>query len=176
MARMYVRVDAPRSGGVLTSRRAQAVLEFLEACGGASLAAVQVVASDAAGSLKVLRTTGFGRRCFLPGQEALYVPVGVAPPSPAAYLGQVAVGWAAARAMEAGLAVAAGNLKMPNGEVYRICPWPAPVLPAGRLLLVITGGPPPLGENLCAAYADLRSGSLRKALFFGPGSPEAARA
>ncbi|HUW65839.1 MAG TPA: hypothetical protein VMW83_14325 [Spirochaetia bacterium] len=172
---MYVRVDAPRAGGVLTSGRAQAALAFLEACGGASEAAVRLVASDAAGCLKVLRTTGFARRCFLPGQEALYVPAGVTPPTPATYLGTVAMGWVAARAVEAGLAVTAGHIEMRSGEVYRICPWPASALPAGRLLLVVTGGPPPPAEYLCAAYADLRTRGLRKVLFFGSASPAGTR-
>jgi len=161
-----VQVDPVRPPGILTSRRAERVLKFLEQCGGASTGAVQLVSRDAEAALKALRVTGYARRCFLPGQEPLYVPVGFESPSVETYLARLALGWCAARAVETGLPVARGHVKLPNGEVYRILPYPTSSLPDGLVLVVSLNGRVPAGRRLCCRLVDLRIRSFRECLFY----------
>lgn len=135
----YISVDPAKPPGVLTSRRAAAVLDFLEQCAGASENALALVFPDAAACLKILRGTGYVRRCFLPGQEPLWVPVASPVPTKETYMGRLALGWLACRAREAGCKVSAGYIKFPGGQVYKMAWWPG-VLPDCPAVVVSVNG------------------------------------
>lgn len=161
----YVSVDPAKPPGILISHRAAVVLNFLEQCAGASEAALTLIFPDVAGSLRILRGTGYVRRCFLPGQEALWVPTTSPVPTVETYLGRLALGWLAVRAKEAGCQVKAGRIRFLNGQVYRLAWWPGEI-PEGPAVVVSVNGKVEQkgGGQLWTTLKKLKTENLKSAL------------
>lgn len=67
--------DPKKELGYIVSEKALAVLEFLETCAGAPEPAISLVFPKHYNkSLRILRGAGYVRRCWTPGQDALWVP------------------------------------------------------------------------------------------------------
>lgn len=160
----YVDIDPAKPPGILTSRRAAVVLNFLEQCAGASKDALALVFPDVTGSLRILRGTGYVRRCFLPGQEPLWVPVACPAPTMESYVGRLALGWLACRAKEAGCVVKAGHVRFANGDIYRMAVWPG-LLPEGPAVVVsVNGKIKREGDQLWTSLKKLKAANLKEAL------------
>lgn len=135
-----VQIDPPRPLGVLTSRRAAKLLEFLEQIPGAPENALKLLFPDAAESLKILRRAGFIRRCYLPDHEPLFLPAAAGPPgSDKEFTRRVALGWLACwLAARKKAEIHAGYARV-DGQIYALAVWPGE-LPAEQAFVVSVDG------------------------------------
>lgn len=152
--------------GIITSRKALRVLEFLESCAGAPESAISLLFPDCARYLRILRGSGYARRCWTPGQDPFWCPAPFkVPKDREEYIARSALGWLAARLMEAGGRMDKGRAIFPNGKAYKVCVWPGK-LPEGPAIVVsVNGDEPDLRPGwLYVDYKDLQERGLRECL------------
>lgn len=154
--------------GFIASKKAVRVLEFLESCAGAPESAVALLfPRHYRKSLRILRGSGYARRCWSPGQDALWCPVRFpVPKSREEYVARCALGWLAARLTEAGGKMDRGRAVFPGGKAYRVAVWPGKLPEGPELLVVSVNGEGPVLKRgwLYADYADLQGSDLKKVL------------
>lgn len=124
---MVVLIDELKEPGIINSPKVLEVLEFLESCAGAPEGALAVLFPHYQQALRVLRGSGYVRRCWKPGKEPFWCPPGKPFPDDSSYVARCALGWLAARLYEAGAklegryAVFQNNYKL---KVYVVPPLP----------------------------------------------------
>lgn len=153
--------------GIITSRKALEVLSFLETCAGAPEPAVSLLFPDCARHLRILRGSGYARRCWCPGQDPFWCPVQFpAPRTREEYIARCALGWLAARLVEADGKMERGKAVFPTGKAYQVAVWPGKLPPEGPALVVSLNGEGPAlkPEWLYADYKNLRERGLRECL------------
>ncbi len=129
--------------GIITSKKALRVLEFLESCAGAPEPAVSLLFPDCARFLRILRGSGYARRCWTPGQDPFWCPVSFpVPRTREEYIARCALGWLAARLVEAGGRMEKGKAVFPTGKAFQVAVWPGR-LPEGPALVVSLNGERP---------------------------------
>ena len=129
-------VDYTRAGpGMVTSRHALALLEFIESCGGAPEGALALLFRQSRLLTAKLRGAGMIYRVRA-GKTALWLPVHIPPPSNVdLFLRRAAVGWLAARLKESGGRYEKGNAVFPSGAVFPV--ELIPPAPPGPCLAVV---------------------------------------
>lgn len=106
--------------GILMSRHALAVLEFIESCGGAPEEALALLFRRSKLLLGKLKGAGMVYRAWV-GDTVLWMPAGASPPRDMDHFRRMAaVGWLAARLKEAGGRYEKGSANFPNGAVFRV--------------------------------------------------------
>lgn len=127
-------VDYTRAGpGIVTSKHALALLEFLEVCGGAPEDALALVFHKSRQLLGKLRGAGM----VYPARADRYVlwlPVGTPAPDTNLFFCRVAVGWLAVRLKESGGRYEKGKAVFPNGAAFNVAL--VPPAPRGPCLAV----------------------------------------
>ena len=151
--------------GVICSGKALGVLEFLESCGGAPESAVALLfPRHYRKSLRVLRGSGYARRCWTPGQDPFWCPASTRPPKDREeYIARCALGWLAARLVEAGGRMEEGKAVFPSGKALRVYVWPGKIPPGPALAVSVNGEEPGAGE-LWVEYERLKRRGLRECL------------
>jgi len=153
--------------GFIASRKALDILRFLETCAGAPEPAISLLFPDCARFLRILRGSGYARRCWCPGQDPFWCPVSFpVPKSREEYVARCALGWLAARLVEAGGRIEKGKAIFPTGKAYQVAVWPGK-LPEGLTIVVSVNGeePPDLKPGqLWVDSKDLRERGLRECL------------
>lgn len=160
-----VLVDYTRAApGIVTSRRALAVLELIESCGGVPEEALAVLFRKSRLLLGKLRGAGMIYRVRVKN-SALWLPVSVPPPVNAdLFIRQAAVGWLAVRLKESGGQYEGGNAVFPNGTVFPVTLVPpAPREPCLAVVLkpekvFLQGG------SVWLFWQDLRAHGIRECL------------
>jgi len=122
------------SKGIITSRRAAEMLEFIESCGGAPEGALSITFRKSLQLIGKLRGAGMIYRAKA-DKETLWLPVDVPAPVYEQFLKISAVGWLAARLKESGGAYKDGNAIFPTGRVFPVSI--VPPSPRGVCLAVI---------------------------------------
>ncbi len=154
--------------GFIASKKALRVLEFLESCAGAPESAISLLFPDCARPLRILRGSGYARRCWCPGQDALWVPVQFpVPKTREEYIARCALGWLAARLVEAGGRMDRGRAVFPTGKAFQVAVWPGKLPEEGSTLMVLLNGErPPTSRQgwLYADYKDLQERGLKECL------------
>ncbi|MGO0122223.1 hypothetical protein [Desulfothermobacter acidiphilus] len=161
-----VQVDPEREPGVLFSQKALKVLEFLEACQGAPEGAVRLLFPEHwQRSLRVLRGSGFAKRCWLPGREPFWCPSTARPPTSAREFGErCALGWLAARLKEAGGKLEGREAVFPSGQRFPVALYqPGTRVPGGSLVVSLDGREPK-GALLWVAFEELAEKKLQECL------------
>ncbi|MCL5057372.1 MAG: hypothetical protein M1130_05125 [Actinobacteria bacterium] len=134
MSSVYVDITCARPG-IVTSRHALAVLEFIESCGGAPDDALALLFRRSRLLLAKLRGAGMIYRARAGGM-VLWLPAGVSPPLGAEHFRRMAaVGWLAARLKEAGGRYEKGSAIFPNGAAFPVAL--VPPTPQGHCLAVM---------------------------------------
>lgn len=150
--------------GIITSKKALRVLEFLETCAGAPEPAITLLFPDCLRSLRILRGSGYARRCWTPGQDPFWCPASTRPPRDREeYIARCALGWLAARLVEAGGRLEGRQAVFPSGRTYRVCVWPGKIQPGPALAVSVTGEKPGSGD-LWAEYECLKERGLGECL------------
>lgn len=137
MKSAHVIVDYTRAApGIVTSRHALAVLEFIESCGGVPEDALALLFRRSKLLLGKLRGGGMVYRARA-GDTVLWMTVGTSPPPDTDHFWRkVAVGWLASRLKEAGGRYEKGSAIFPNGSVFQIALVPpAPREPCLAVLM-----------------------------------------
>lgn len=168
---MWVDADPAKDPAPLWSKRAADVLTVLEAGAGAPGEALGLLFPSVGEGLRILRGTGYVRRCYLPGFEPLWVPYGAPLPTVAGYPCRVALGWAVCRAVECGCRVSVGHVRFPGGEVFRVACHPGAIGPGNVLVVSVNGEKPPGVGGLFTTLARLRTCRLPEALAGNPSGP-----
>ncbi|SFR12514.1 hypothetical protein [Desulfoscipio geothermicus] len=157
----------PVETGIIVSSRADRVLRFLETCAGAPEKAISLVSpKHFRRSLRILRGAGYVRRCWFKGHDPLWVPVNYnVPRNKKEYLGRSALGWLAARLVEAGADFNQGIAVFPNSSKFRVVLYP----PGSRsnepmIIIALNGEKPEAGEGLWVNYDELQEKDLQKCL------------
>lgn len=153
--------------GIIVSRKALEVLKFLESCAGAPEPAITLLSPGCACFLRILRGSGYARRCWTPGQDPFWCPVSYpVPKTREEYIARSALGWLAARLAEVGGKMERGRAVFPTGKAYQVAVWPAGKLPEGPALVVsVNGEEPDLKPGwLYADYKDLQERGLKECL------------
>lgn len=161
-------VDYPRpSPGLVVSERGLRVLEFLEACGGAPEAALDVLYRDAPKRLRALQGGGWAYRARLDGRTLWLPRSAAAPRTETEFLRQEAIGWLAVRLAEAGGAYAAGAASFPSRQVFPVAVMPPDKPREVAVLAVLLDGAGPDGlpaGSLYVSAQDLEKVKLEKCL------------
>lgn len=152
--------------GIITSEKALRVLEFLESCAGAPEPAVSLLFPDCRRYLRILRGSGYARRCWAPGQDPIWCPVSFpVPRTEEEYAARSALGWLAARLAEAGGRMERGRAVFPSGEAFRAAVWPGRVPEGPAVVVSLTGERPGLRPGqLWASGPELRGKRLKECL------------
>lgn len=160
-----LRLLPPGPEGLLTSRRALALLEFLEECGGAPPGACMLLWPDARERFARLRAAGFAVLARL-GARELWLPREHRVWSARAFARQEGMGWLAARLREAGGKVSDGQAVFPNRTFLAVAVVPYDPMPAERCVVVVADGTGPcrLQGSLWCRLEDLRVKPLRECL------------
>lgn len=134
MSAVHIETTRARPG-IVTSRHALAVLEFIESCGGAPDEALALLFRRSRLLLAKLRGAGMVYRVRA-GGTVLWLPAGSSPPLGAEHFRRMAaVGWLAARLQEAGGRYERGSAIFPNGAAFPVALVPPP--PQGHCLAVM---------------------------------------
>ncbi|WP_027719126.1 hypothetical protein [Desulfovirgula thermocuniculi] len=132
-----------RRPGLVTSPGVLRLLEFLEACGGATPAACALLfrggEREARRRMDSLRAAAYAARAFLAGEE-LWLPRAHSVWDPASFLRQRALGWFAARLAQSGGRVSGGTALFPSGDALPVAVLPFDALPPGRCVAVVAAG------------------------------------
>ncbi|MCL6559606.1 MAG: hypothetical protein K6U74_12570, partial [Firmicutes bacterium] len=97
-----VLVDPVKEPGIVCDRRAERMLAFLERCAGAPENALALLFPQHRTLLKILRGSGYARRCWKPGGEPFWCPASKPVPDDNSYDARCALGWLICRIYEAG--------------------------------------------------------------------------
>ncbi len=158
-------VDYTRAGpGMVTSRHALALLEFIESCGGAPEGALALLFRQSRLLTGKLRGAGMIYRVRA-GKMALWLPAHIPPPSNVElFLRRAAVGWLAARLKESGGRYEKGNAVFPNGAVFPV--ELVPPAPPGPCLAVVMKPEKVFLQkgSVWLLWEDLRDKSIRECL------------
>gem|GEM_PF-1813217 len=152
--------------GIIVSKKALRVLNFLEGCAGAPEPAISLIFPGCARFLRILRGSGYARRCWTPGQDALWVPVQFpVPKNREEYVARSALGWLAARLVEAGGRMDRGRAIFPNGKAYRVGIYPG-AIHGKELVLSLNGEFPDEKQDGClyVNYQNLKERMLKECL------------
>lgn len=114
--------DPEKEIGYLVSRKAVDVLEFLESCAGAPEGAISsLFPGHYRKSLRILRGSGYARRVWTAGQDAMWIPAKFPiPESVEEYRARGALGWLAARLIQAGGRIKEGRAIFPGGQEFKL--------------------------------------------------------
>ncbi|NPV72299.1 MAG: hypothetical protein HPY89_00595 [Pelotomaculum sp.] len=163
---LAVLVDPVKEPGIIVDRRAERLLAFLEKCAGAPEGAVALLFPKYAVLLKVLRGSGYVRRCWKPGKEPFWCPANKPLPTDETYEARCALGWFACRLYEAGGRLEGKEAAFRTGR--RLPLAVVPPKPEGKEgIAVLTDGSSlglvPQGWYY-VAYGDLRERRLKECL------------
>lgn len=163
---MPVLIDDPKEQGIINDRRVYDVLCFLEKCAGAPEGALALLFPYYRRALRVLRGAGFARRAWKVGsREAFWNPHGFPPPTDTTYEARCALGWLAARLVEAGADLEGRDAVFPNGK--RLPVYTVPPAPGGKqgLAVVLDGNTEQVPEGwYFVEMSRLREETLRSCL------------
>lgn len=152
--------------GIITSKKALEVLEFLESCAGAPEKAISLPFPDCARYLRILRGSGYARRCWCPGREPFWCPGSFSVPrTREEYIARCALGWLAARLVEAGGRIVKRRAIFPNGKAYQVAIWPGKLPEDPAIVVSLNGDEPKLRPGwLWVDYKDLQERGLKECL------------
>ena len=112
-------VEPARPPGLVTSQKTDAFIRFLEASGGAPPDACCLIFKKAWELFKKARGAGYAVAARL-GGETLWLPVPNLVKDPEVFVWQRALGWFAARLVEAGGRFEDGAAHFPSGQVLTV--------------------------------------------------------
>ncbi|WP_051275719.1 hypothetical protein [Desulfovirgula thermocuniculi] len=164
----FVSCDPEKEQGAVFSSNALAVLDFLESCRGAPEGAVALLfPRHYRDSLRILRGAGFARRCWMPNHDPFWCPASAKPPATVEeYRERSALGWLAARLLEAGARLEGNRAVFPSGRSFQVVVWRGSgSVPNGCLAVCLGDVPPPPGAELWVFAKDLPERRLKECLY-----------
>jgi len=150
--------DTEKNLGYIVSEKALAVLEFLESCAGAPEKAISLLfPGHYQKSLRILRGSGYARRCWTAGQDAMWIPAKFpVPDSIEEYRARGTLGWLAARLTQAGGEIKEGRAIFPGGQGFKL------KISNDKIVFLNLNGD---GSQFYVNYKNLERMDLRQCLF-----------